>query len=909
MFIQQGATIYKSTIIKYSLIFVLLGLAFGKSGKYTAKNNKEMVFPQRASKFYSNLINRNNREFYDGYFLRAGEFLIDTAKVYSEDDRGQTWPSISKGNNFYVIVYWDDPFTAAGENIEAVRVTPSGVLIDSGGILVSEDIEFHSGYTSLRICFGGDKFLVVWDWQEGGEYNIFGKRIDENGVVIDSTRLPVSISSGNQISPAISFDGTNYFVVWHDSRNAATGVDIYGARVDTSGAVIDTNGILIYERDGNQIKASIAYDGTNYLVVWEDGGDIKGARLTPQGVVLDTMHIAMTSDIEENARVYFGNGMYLLVWQRKPGTYEPADIYGARITPDGTVLDPDGFPISTASNSQSSPDLFFDGENFLVCWSDERAQQYYPDLYGARVDTSGNVLDPGGIPISTRNYNSAHHVTVSLSDTTYFVVWDYFNVGYARDIFASRVTTSGNVLDPEGIDLSYKCNTQTQPSISYDTSNYLVIWGDFRKNTQWDIYGMRVDTTGSLLDTVSFPICSYNNYQLGPSVCFNGTNYLATWMDFRSSLYYIYGARITQEGTVIDPNGFFIASNYKDLWYPSVAFGTENHLIVYDNSDDIFPQPPYYGEIYGTVVDTSANIIDHLQISFGSYNEFSADVAFDNTNFFVVWQRSDGSQFDIYGARVTEQGVLLDPGGILISSRAGHEGFPKVSFDGQNYLVVWTGEDGQSWNVYGARVSPEGVVLDPNGFVISDGTFDEYLPDLGFFGDSTYYLVFWQDWRNGDADIYAAKVNTGGFVDTSFLFSQQPRDQWHLSVPHVVQGNKTLIVWDCYAPTPYGTDRIWGKFYDETGVEEIEKIHYIRIVKCIYPNPFTSQIALSLTTPAKTNYKLKIYDIVGRLLTLCILEPETRTFHWDLKNLSSGIYFLKIEANDRDEFYKLIKTK
>ena len=46
------------------------------------------------------------------------------------------------------------------------------------------------------------------------------------------------------------------------------------------------------------------------------------------------------------------------------------DIYGARVSPDGAVLDPDGIAICAAANAQWSPAVAWNGSQFLVVWRD-----------------------------------------------------------------------------------------------------------------------------------------------------------------------------------------------------------------------------------------------------------------------------------------------------------------------------------------------------------------------------------------------------------------------------------------------------------------------------------------------------------------------------------------------------------
>src|SRR5438034_5420600 len=57
-----------------------------------------------------------------------------------------------------------------------------------------------------------------------------------------------------------------------------------------------------------------------------------------------------------------------------------------------------------APDDQEEPSVVANGNGYFVVWADKRSYgstEY--DIYGARVSSAGEVLDPGGIPICTRS--------------------------------------------------------------------------------------------------------------------------------------------------------------------------------------------------------------------------------------------------------------------------------------------------------------------------------------------------------------------------------------------------------------------------------------------------------------------------------------------------------------------------
>ncbi len=391
-----------------------------------------------------------------------------------------------------------------------------------------------------------------------------------------------------QTLPSVAFDGTNYLVVWSDGRLGAPGApDVFGARVSQAGAILDPAGIAISTAGSSQYATSIAFDGTNYLVVWSDTrantgySDIYGARVTPAGTVLDSAGIAISTAAgrQEWPSVAFGAGTYVVAWQDERSTPESYDIYAARVSQSGAVLDPAGIAIGTAANSQYSPTVAYHGSNYLVAWQDERAG-FGGDIFGARVSQTGVVLDAMGIPISTAT-NGQRVPHLAFDGTNALVVWQDTRSGGQADIYGARVNQAGSVLDPQGIPISTAPHAQALPEIAFDGANYLAAWQDQRGSLEsWDIYGARITPGGSVLDPAGIPISTAPEAQEWPSVAFGGTTYVVSWQDERvNDEIDIYGARVNQAGSVLDPAGIRLSTVANRQEAPSAAFDGTNYLV------------------------------------------------------------------------------------------------------------------------------------------------------------------------------------------------------------------------------------------------------------------------------------------------------------------------------------------
>jgi large repetitive protein len=127
-----------------------------------------------------------------------------------------------------------------------------------------------------------------------------------------------------------------------------------------------------------------------------------------------------------------------------------------------------------APGDQRQPVLAFDGTNFLVAWADHRAGNWNWDVYGTRVSEDGLLLDPSGIAISTAPYPQ-RSPDVAFDGSNYLVIWDDARVAPDMDVYGSRVTPAGTILDPSGIAVTTASQIQVNPALEFDGTNYLVV--------------------------------------------------------------------------------------------------------------------------------------------------------------------------------------------------------------------------------------------------------------------------------------------------------------------------------------------------------------------------------------------------------------------------------------------------
>lgn len=848
----------------------------------------------------------------------GGSMYIGGIPEYGPIVRDQYAPQVAyDGSNFLVV--WEDDraaeFGPAGRDIYGARVTASGVVLDSAGIHICGAPRVQK---AADVAFGSGVYLVVWQDHRTEPSKIYGCRLSPDGEVLDPDGFRISTGGGNKLAPSVGFDGTNFMVVWSDYRNGNG--DIYFARVSPSGEVLDTEGVPVCLANTHQTYPTVAFGGDQYLVVWQDSrdgnNDIYGARVATDGSVIDSTGGFVISDgtgSQESPEISFGDGQYLVVWQdSRAGSF---DIYGARVTTDAAVLDTAGITINTDADVQELPAASYDSDNFLVVW---RSAAGSVKIRAARVTPNGEVLDPDGIGISLSSRQIVRTPAVAFGGGHHLVVWADVRSSapnYYFDIFGARVDPSGTVLDDIWVSLSAR--EQLCPDVAFGETNYMFVWRE-RRSTWFGyeddaIYAARVTQDGTLLDPLRILLAapgypSSRSYNWEPAVAYGDSVYLAVWHYLGPGSYPVRGKRILADGTVLDSLPILITDteyDYEDALGRNldVEFGKDEFLVVWCRDTEGSPV-----DIYGARIDAEGTIVQtDIPIVADEYSNVKPRLAFDGNNYILVWQVAGGIACMGLGPHA---GYGWGP----IWYEASYADNPVVASGPENYLVVWEEGRNAPRRICAGRIAHGGFPLDEVGFVVSTVSCNNARPSVTF--DGANYVIVWRDTRGNDGNIYAARVSPDGTVldPGGFPLVEMEFDQYMPVIAHGI--NDDLVGFMSLTDPPYGAFRMWALAL--SSVSGLAPGNNARNQSdrsiSVWPNPSPGTVNIYLNLSCSSPIDVDIYDVRGRLVRSLLSSPSAQgctLVSWDAicsdgTTVAPGVYLCIVRAGSNRWVKKIV---
>jgi hypothetical protein len=816
--------------------------------------------------------------FYDEW----DDILIDTVLNYNGGSASDITTTTAFDGMNYLIV--SSLFIRNKEYLTGFRVNLEGEVISPGRFVISENVDANK---AIAVAFGDSVFLVAWNYED----DIFGSVIDLYGNVLTPEGITISAREGSQKYPAVAFDGAKFLVCWIDQME---GNDVYGTFISEEGQILTPETIEITgtgDLSYPQNLLDLTVGPENYLAVW---GNFKsgytgicGARIDFSGEVLDKNGFEILGTQSEMLRLSVAcDGNDFLV-----AGYRNSQIMYCRVTKEGTVLEPIGTVITEYQNV-TEINLSYGADNYLLNWS-------YPDYYGEYhtmgtfIDLAGNVSDPDGFSMVTGNLRASQY-------NPCFNGIDFF-MSYLSEpgIMANWLNLSGEIRLEEGIILTQYCNNQESPAIATDGKEFLVVWSDDRSETGLSVCGMRLDADGRPVDSQSF------NLGHGSASCvkFNGSLYLVVWI--RGD--YILACRISSEGELLDTAPIIVAPSQGIDYHIGISSNQQEWMLVWADS---FVGG---GDIYACRISAAGEVIDPEGIRITTLSAATEpEIGFDGNNYMVTWTdlRSGlNGESDIYAARLTQQGVVLEMNGFKIQGQ--DEGImindrPALAFDGESYLIAYLSQNYDTLMIRGKLVSPEGEVL--KSFVASSShslSADKiYFFDVRAFFDGSAFLVAWDP----PGDIMGSRIISSGEVISTHKLVDLDRDQFDPCLARADDGSVIL----CYVGfTEYFqgwsviANRIWSRPLDLSGnFNEPGSLSFL-----VYPNPTDGSIRINLEMKEESPLFISLFSLNGQELVSYKagnLTYGTNEIRFDPGSISAGIYLLKLRTDQAEAFTKII---
>lgn len=535
-------------------------------------------------------------------------------------------------------------------------------------------------------------------------------------------------ADGDQTNPSIASDGSNYLVVWDDGRARSSGM--YAARVSASGELLDHTGIRF--GGGGELwgqgVSTVVWSGSSYMVFWEDqqARAIRMARIASDGTVIES-----SRTLVENA-------------------YAITSRFAAS-NESRTVL---GFQRQEPGGGSS--------------------------LHLAVLDREGQIQGEQEIPLL---YPNSHSLTVTTNGSSFLAVWASYD---GRDVRLEAVGLDSNgVID----DASRKAVTGFHPThdgpvVGSDGEDYLVL---LREVPGEELRAVRIGAGAASVSGAHFVGAPAGVTVSNPRLTWTGGDYLLLWEEGQALRLDRDGVARSSEPVTLDaPDGHGV------LYHAAAAFAGAQGLVVWVDSRLSHSTWSPRGVVGATLDPSSLAIGDPELLSISAPRQTAPSVAYGGARAIAAWNEDTG----VYISRIAPDGSFLDGRGIHIAEPSSYyTRTPRVIYDGTGYLLAWI--DSGTGLRYTRIAAAEGQPIPGSSGILTDCAVD-FAIAAGDDGS----LIVWPDCRSWD--LLAVRMGSSGHpIDTIPLEIASGMDP--AASPAIAwSGSQWLVAWEEWIEVPLG---------------------------------------------------------------------------------------------------------
>ncbi len=630
--------------------------------------------------------------------LDANGQPLDAAPFVVYDGAGeQRNPKVAWNGSAWLVAFDSyDPDPTNGyfiQNSRAVRVTAAGQSLDAAGILLFNGVQYFNiaggngawlvmtdqlrpefyGYNTVarRLANDGTFIDATWrtimEWTYGpasaiyqnGEYLVVATEFRDTPATYKAGRVSASLSPLAATfvtrSPNIGANGSQFFVVWSDF------VSLRASVMSNAGTLTTPAGIALSTLSPSGGDVSISHDGTNWFVAWQPGvANIRTARVSPSNVNLDPEGVEFTAATIQTMTTPRATalpaGGAALVW----GDTTPldgSDVKIARFSSSNAVVS--SSVLSTSPAMHRTPDMARAGQLIAIASLSDRSDAAGDDrIIVTRLQSDGDILDAEPIVVTTGL--NLGRPGIAWNGEVFMITWATGNVVYAR-----RMTPEGDFVDASPISVM----PGFEPAIAAVGDDFGIAAQRFGLTPQFiDSYFKRVDgPTGAVLDATSKVVATG----------------------------YVQNVRVRSDSA---------------QWM----------IVGQSNWSHINPQ----ASLWLTRFNAAGELIATTEVP-GGASGGSPDIAFSDPQtgkYLYTWRNNSLASADnSIAARMLNADFTFAGPAFTVVNAPRRQLRPTVAWMNGAFLLAWEDQRNhpnydERTDIYAARVSPAGAVLDPNGF-------------------------------------------------------------------------------------------------------------------------------------------------------------------------------------------------
>ncbi|MBW4659954.1 MAG: hypothetical protein KME15_14870 [Drouetiella hepatica Uher 2000/2452] len=333
------------------------------------------------------------------------------------------------------------------------------------------------------------------------------------------------------------------------------------------------------------------------------------------------------------------------------------------------------------------------------------------------------TVQPTGSEFSanTITVNNQEHPEIAFSSSGEFaIVWQSQSQSGDLDIYQRLYRSDGGSLSSE-FRVNQAANSQTDPAVAIDgLGNSVVVWASTTQDGSTNVYAQRISSTGQRIGGEILVNSSTAGNQTVPTVAMDlSGSFVVTWTSNGqpnastkgkdNSGTGVYAQRFTANGRAIDREFRVNSVTSGDQANSTIAMNSSGNFVIVWESSGQDDGKGIYAQIYES---NGRRVGSEFQVnSTATGNQDQPTVGIDAAgNFVIAWRSQDSDNSGIYAQRYSANGNSRGREFQVNSTSGGTQTTPSLGMDAEGgFIITWASNgQGSGFDIYAQRYNLDG---------------------------------------------------------------------------------------------------------------------------------------------------------------------------------------------------------